>query len=185
MKKNLENKPHLVFEGERFSRLVVLKFSHKDKRHRRHYLVRCDCGKEKTVQGTLLRSGNTRSCGCLSREQKKSKRIPLNHSEITAVILGYKRHAKSRGYIWDLPRGEVESLIKQNCFYCGSTPSNIQKTKNTTAPLVYNGIDRKDNKKGYCVENVVPCCSICNRAKGNLDYDSWIRWCRIMAEQWG
>lgn len=29
------------------------------------WLCRCQCGKETTVDGNLLRSGNTRSCGCL------------------------------------------------------------------------------------------------------------------------
>lgn len=29
----------------------------------------------------------------------------------------------------------------------------------------YNGIDRVDNTKGYEETNVVPCCTVCNRAK--------------------
>lgn len=84
------NKPHLVFEGDIFGRLTVLGFSHIDTRWRRHYKVRCECGSEKTVQGTLLRSGNTKSCGCLLKEVRLNRRISINHSDITAVILGYK-----------------------------------------------------------------------------------------------
>ena len=37
--------------GEKFNRLTILKFSHSDKRWRKWYLVRCECGKEKAVMG--------------------------------------------------------------------------------------------------------------------------------------
>ena len=32
------------------------------------YLCKCDCGNEKKIQGRSLKSGNTRSCGCLNTE---------------------------------------------------------------------------------------------------------------------
>jgi hypothetical protein len=32
-----------------------------------------------------------------------------------------------------------------------------------------NGIDRYDNKKGYILENIRPCCGECNYMK--IDYD--------------
>lgn len=32
------------------------------------YLCRCKCGTEKTVPGTLLRSGSSKSCGCYNRD---------------------------------------------------------------------------------------------------------------------
>lgn len=32
------------------------------------WLCQCDCGNEVTVSGNRLRSGNTKSCGCLRRE---------------------------------------------------------------------------------------------------------------------
>lgn len=35
---------------------------------RRRYLCKCDCGAEVIVSSYSLRSGNTRSCGCLKRE---------------------------------------------------------------------------------------------------------------------
>jgi len=57
-------------------------------------------------------SGNTKSCGCLAKEIKQSKRISKNHSDITAIILGYKRHAERRGFKWLLSRTFVEKLIK-------------------------------------------------------------------------
>lgn len=52
--------------GLKFARLTVIKRDSKPRG--RHYLCRCDCGKEVVVLGALLRSGGRKSCGCLRRE---------------------------------------------------------------------------------------------------------------------
>ena len=36
--------------------------------------------------------------------------------------------------------------------------------------IKYNGVDRKFNKKGYEIDNVISCCKICNIAKNNNTY---------------
>ena len=184
------NKPELK-PGEIFNRLTILKFSHSDKRWRKWYLVRCECGKEKTVMGSAMISGNTKSCGCLAKETKQAKRISKNHSDITAIILGYKRHAIDRGFRWELSRGFVENIIKQNCYYCGSEPSNRKKTKNSIDEgLFYSGIDWINPLKDYTEDNVVPCCRVCNYAKSNMNLSEFKEWAtrlgkRAIAEQWG
>ena len=170
------NSKHKVEPGDKFSRLTVLGFSHYDKRWRRHYFVRCDCGSEKTVQGTLMRSGNTRSCGCLSADAGAARRKPENGGEITAVILGYKRHASARGLSWNLDREYVRGVIAMQCHYCGADPSNTKITKNTVSPFKYNGIDRVNSSVGYEEYNVVPCCFICNRAKADMTVDEFYLW---------
>lgn len=184
------NKPELK-NGMKFNRLTIIKFSHSDKRWRKWYHVKCDCGAEKIVMGSAMISGNTKSCGCLSFETKKNRRISKNHSEITAIILGYKRHAIGRGFRWSLSRDFIEKLITKNCYYCGSEPLNIKKTKNSLGEgLRYSGIDRIDNKKDYTEDNVVPCCKICNYAKSKMPLSDFKKWAiRIgkiaMAAQWG
>jgi hypothetical protein len=184
------NKPELS-PGKKFNRLTVLKFSHSDKRWRKWYLVRCDCGKEKTIMGSAMVSGNTKSCGCLAKEIKQTKRISENHSDITAIILGYKRHAERWGFKWLLSRSFVETLIKENCFYCGSSPSNKKKTKNSIGDgLLYSGIDRINSNKDYTEDNVVACCRICNYAKSNMTIEDFRLWAvrigkKAMASQWG
>lgn len=183
------NKPELQVDNK-FYRLRVLNFSHSDKRWRKWYHVICDCGNKKVVMGSAMVSGNTKSCGCLSVEIKKNKRISDNHSEITAIILGYKRHAEDRGFKWVLNRDNVKSIINKNCYYCGTNPTNIKKTKNSIGNgLHYSGIDRVDSLKDYTTENTVPCCRICNYAKSNLPLKDFHEWAiklgkNAMAEQW-
>lgn len=35
------------------------------KNKRNHWICKCDCGKQKTVSGSKLKNGNTKSCGCI------------------------------------------------------------------------------------------------------------------------
>jgi 5-methylcytosine-specific restriction endonuclease McrA len=167
-----------------------MSFSHSDKRWRKWYNVKCDCNNELTVIGSSLVSGNTKSCGCLAKEIKASKRISNNHSEVTAIILGYKRHAESRGFSWLLNRDDVLGIIDKPCFYCLNNPSNVKKTKNSIDNgLVYSGIDRINSLLHYTVDNVVSCCRICNYAKSNLTLDEFQEWAinlgkNAMAVQW-
>jgi len=50
--------------GKKFGRLLVLKSLPKVKGKCFSYLCKCDCGKERNVDGSKLRSGHTKSCGC-------------------------------------------------------------------------------------------------------------------------
>ena len=54
-------------EGMRFGKLVVLRRngSHPSNSRVPMWLVRCDCGREKSVRGHSLRRGFSRSCGCV------------------------------------------------------------------------------------------------------------------------
>jgi hypothetical protein len=57
--------------GQRFGRLVALALHSKGQRNpQRHplWLCVCDCGQQTIVIVGSLRTGNTRSCGCLQRD---------------------------------------------------------------------------------------------------------------------
>jgi len=62
------NPPEKIALGESYGRLLVIaRLPTKDRQ--RWYLCRCQCGSEVSVPGRHLRSGNTKSCGCLKRER--------------------------------------------------------------------------------------------------------------------
>ena len=54
--------------GKKFGRLTVLSETKKKSGHNKIWLCKCDCGKLVEVQGDSLRSGHTKSCGCLQKE---------------------------------------------------------------------------------------------------------------------
>src|SRR5436190_19682968 len=55
--------------GQRFGRLIVIEIAaRKGPGGRSLWLCRCDCESKVVAWGGNLRSGNTKSCGCLRRE---------------------------------------------------------------------------------------------------------------------
>ena len=68
-----ENHLHHFFDitGQKFNRLTILKYLGESK-----WLCKCDCGNEKIVQTSSLKSGKTKSCGCYNLEKAKK---PLNN----------------------------------------------------------------------------------------------------------
>ena len=53
--------------GEKFGKLIAIKSIYpNDKFGNIRWLCKCECGKEIITKGCALRSGNTKSCGCLS-----------------------------------------------------------------------------------------------------------------------
>ena len=61
-------KPIINEVGNTYGRLTVLSFSHMNADKKACFVCLCSCGKEMITSGKLLRSGNTKSCGCISHE---------------------------------------------------------------------------------------------------------------------
>lgn len=59
----------LDLAGQRFGKLTVLSFSHKEC-NKNYWFCLCDCGNTCTAPSALLRSGYIRSCGCPVEKQK-------------------------------------------------------------------------------------------------------------------
>lgn len=162
--------------GKVFGMLTVLEravnnYTHKGKQSLARWKVKCVCGKEKVVYGQHLRQGRTKSCGCLIG---RWKRYQFGQAARNYVFNYYKYSAKSKARPWQLNKEQFGDITSFNCHYCGAEPEKQKKLPSGT--FVYNGIDRKDNHKGYTLDNVVPCCEICNLAKRDLTYEDFVSW---------
>ena len=166
--------------GKKFGRLTVIKRVYPNTKDRNvMWLCKCSCGKEKIINGNSLRRGDTKSCGCLQKEIiGDSRRLSFGLASMHATIEQYKKRAKIRGLKFKLTEEQFIKIIKKDCYYCGAKPNNVAKQKECNGNYIYNGIDRIDNNKGYTLDNVVPCCKICNYAKRNLtiqEFEEWIK----------
>lgn len=54
--------------GKQFGRLTVIAYAGTNKYHSRIWECKCVCGNTKIIDGRSLRTGSTRSCGCLNDE---------------------------------------------------------------------------------------------------------------------
>ena len=95
---------------------------------------------------------------CFNLQTKEKNRRPLTR------WLGQKSRCDKSEQTWKISFAVFESLIVMPCHYCGGKLN-----------LTGCGLDRKDNSKGYEVDNVVPCCRQCNRVKGHdFTYDEML-----------
>ena len=74
--------------GQRFGRLTVLGLATPNGKPGRRWLCRCDCGNENTPLTYSLKSGTSKSCGCLARERaSKSRERPWTAEEFDMLHL--------------------------------------------------------------------------------------------------
>ncbi len=170
----------LDITGKKYNMLTAIK---RVKRPRRitytgaWWLVKCDCGREKIMRAISLRTKNTKSCGCSTGKlMRKARLLEKGLSQKRRVFTYYKTHAKKLGVLFKLDFDKFIEITQQNCYYCRTKPSNIQKSKNNSGNFIYNGIDRKNNNLGYSLKNSVPCCKSCNVAKNNRSEREFYLW---------
>ena len=65
---------------QKCGRLTVISRA-ENKNQRAHWNCLCDCGNTVTISGKQLRSGQTKSCGCLHKETARNQGYKNKHSE--------------------------------------------------------------------------------------------------------
>lgn len=130
-----------------------------------YWLVKCICGSIRSVSADdLINRGHISCFACRSNNS-----LPYGEANFNYLYDCYKRNnAEKRQLCWKLTKEEFRKIVQQPCKYCASLSSNKMKAKKMNGEFTYNGIDRKDNTKGYTKENCVPCCKICNSMKSKL-----------------
>lgn len=172
--------------GLKFNRLTCLRYVRNDKGGNARYLWKCDCGKEKEIDGGKVKRGQTKSCGCLIDEARRKKgkgALKYGEAHFNSYFHQYVKAAEKRNYKFELTKEEFRKLTKQNCHYCDSEPIPIvQRSKSHYGQYIGNGVDRVDNSIGYTKENCVPCCKMCNRIKREYNKKEFLEKIRSIYE---
>lgn len=139
--------------GKKFGRWTVIKNLPKGK-----CVCKCDCGIIKNVYRGFLKSGRSKSCGCLRRElTSKRLKTPLSHLKNTKFYFTYRNivnrcdYKKDDSYYLYGKRGIKNEWKTFKDFYKDMFKSYIKHIKkygkkNTT-------IDRIDSNGNYCKDN--------------------------------
>lgn len=64
------NTQKIDLAGKRYGRWVVIEQAEPGKGYSTRWLCKCDCGTVKSVDGQLLRTGKSQSCGCMREERR-------------------------------------------------------------------------------------------------------------------
>ena len=174
--------------GERYGQLLVLSASIKNKQTYLH--CKCDCGKLTNFSNSRWKK--RKSCGCLFKEHQRTflgnlsrgkqpaHTKPKGYAAAGCVYKNYIAGAKKRDLEFSIEKEDFLKLTKLNCHYCGAAPYTAMKAddgkRRLNGDYIYNGLDRMNSDLGYILVNVVTCCRLCNRLKGDLtSYDEFIK----------
>lgn len=89
--------------GSRFGKILVLSRAESyfdGRRKRTMWLCKCDCGKERVFRGEDLRSGDTKSCGCLKVYLLEINLTRSRFGKLIVIKKGKKR-GKSSSTFWE------------------------------------------------------------------------------------
>jgi len=89
-------------------------------------------------------------------ERKKNR-----YNSVEGRLGDYKSSAKQRGIGFNLTKEEFSSYWQLPCEYCGRAITTI-------------GLDRVDSSVGYTMDNIVSCCTICNKMKLAMTKEEWL-----------
>lgn len=115
--------------------------------------------------------------GCMECTKKGTRKPTLSIEERNYNNYKSKIQHQCTDKEFTLSLEEFSNITKQNCYYCNSEPVFPERFKNEFKQReieYFNGIDRIDSSKGYILDNCVPCCSICNRMKSDLNQEFFL-----------
>lgn len=148
---NRERRMNLV--GQKFGRLTVVGFDHKDNTNKTYWLCECDCSERNkvVVYSNNLRSGTTKSCGCLARERavETNTKHGLSRTRIYHTwqhIIQRCENTNDKDY----PRYGNKSITVCDEWHDFNAFRNWSINNGYDDTL---SIDREDVYRGYCPEN--------------------------------
>lgn len=155
-------RPVVDLLGKRFGRLTVVGRGESTKDKKAVWVCKCDCGNTKAVPASSLKSGHTRSCGCLfydsrkivAEKQKGEKSHFYKHGLSDSRINSIYRGMKKRCY--DKNEPAYRNYGGRGIKVCDEWLSDFMSFYRWAMGNGYNddlSIDRIDVNGDYCPEN--------------------------------
>lgn len=115
----------------KFGRWLVLR---KDKSRSNYYICQCECGTIRSVNGSTLKNGMSKSCGCLKQEKAKQKnqvkaQEHINEKYGKLTIIDYKLKNENYWYKCKCECGNDIWVIGKNLFNHNTTSCGCINSK--------------------------------------------------------
>ena len=138
--------------GQKFGRLTVIKQYGRSADNRITWLCQCECGNTKIVTGKALRRGETKSCGCYSKEiaTLKNTKHGKRHTRLYRIWLMMKNRCNN-------PKEKFYHCYGgKGIKVCDEWSKDFMTFYNWSMEHGYNDsltIDRVNVEKGYSPDN--------------------------------
>jgi hypothetical protein len=188
MNRHIKSARELI--GKQFNRLTIQKIL-TSRTNDGHVLSECvcDCGTVLNIRLSYVKTGKTKSCGCLNVESVKInlKKAQRARPGLQPRLGSAKKIFTDRYSDGNLSFEEFVVLSQEKCFYCGDEPKNtynaykyansrFSKQRIQDGDFIYNGLDRINSLLNHDRDNVVPSCEDCNKAKLTRSVHDFLVW---------
>lgn len=147
--------------GQRFGRLIVAEKVISKRRDQWRWRCVCDCGTEVLLRGSRLRSGSTKSCGCLRRDRAGGPYRSHGLSQTAEYCMFYdaRKRAVARGLPFSINPEHI--VIPAHCPVLGIKLSQEGPRDNRPS------LDRIVPERGYTPSNIRVISFRANRIKSD------------------
>ena len=137
--------------GQRFNKLTVIEKTDERKNRQVVWKCKCDCGNITYVVGQALRTGPTKSCGCLNYEKDNSSLINQKFGKIK-VLKRSEKNLNKKIY-WECIC-ECGNTLKSENNFCSVCGKKIELEEESSVECSRCSVLNEDNSI-YC-----GCCGI-------------------------
>ena len=145
----------LSFVGKKFGRLTVLSRDGVDKFRSIIYLCRCSCGSVVKVRSSSLKSGHTKSCGCLRSEESGIRNFIHGMSSKTELSAEYSAWNNMKNRCYRKSDKRYMDYGGRGISVCRSWVNSFSNFLKDVGPRPTgkHSLDRIDNNAGYSKSN--------------------------------
>lgn len=165
-------KPARDISGEKFNHLTAIcNLNKRNHLKAKLWLFRCDCGLEVEKAYWSVVQGRITSCNTCQFAHKKRKGAEA------ALYERFRNSYKDGNITFE----QFKELSQQPCHWCGQWRPNISTARNGHQ-VIFHGLDRIDNSRGHDIDNVKPCCWVCNDKRSNDSEEEFLQWIKTVYE---
>ncbi len=170
--------------NKKFGKLTVINRETSYKK-RTYWNCKCDCGNEKKVDASHLRSGHTESCGCSWYSHGKDNVSWKGHGEIPKSLYNrINNNAKIRGIIVEVSLKDLWDLFLKQNRKCALSdlPLDFTYGRQNRRHKGTASLDRIDSTKGYVKGNVQWLHKDINFMKQDYSNDYFLSMCQRISD---